>query len=472
MSSEKQSLGAALNDALGSGPNAERLLYQRARLIEWEERRRHSLWGRLFGVSFGSLLQQPRVLLALGLCNALTVLALFWSSGTSEHSALTATLEGASLHENAWVTAANHTETLTFSEGSRIVVAEGGRARVGKLGPEGLRMTLESGKLEATITPKTGYRWVVQAGPHTVTVLGTVFSVEWSAEQQLLNVAVERGRVQVDSADGRSTLGSPVARVLQAGERLSVGPPLASASAGATLGASPSTIPSVTGSAGESDQAAVKAEGEQVAALEDKAPEDARQGVERAPTRSLARSSAVVTEPSPSAPSVDTASKAAVEPEAIAGNSWKELADADRYAEAVSAARALGVGSLLSSLGDTDLMLLADAARLGKAPDLAQQVLLAIRERFPNQSNAKLAAFQLGHLALEVKHDYPSAVRWFQTYLDAAPNGVMAEGARARLLRAWLRLGDQEKARAAATEYLRHHPDGHHASDAQSLLGH
>lgn len=467
MSSEKPLLGAALNDALGSGPNAERLLYQRARLIEWEERRRRSLWGRLFGVSFGSLLQQPRVLFALGLCSALTVLALFWSSGPNERSALTATLDGSSLHENAWVTAANHTETLAFSEGSQIVVAEGGRARVGKLGTEGLRMTLESGKLEATITPKTGYRWVVQAGPHTVTVLGTVFSVEWSAEQQRLNVAVERGRVQVDSADGRSTLGGPVTRVLQAGERLSVEPPLASAAEGAT----PSAVASATATAAASAEAVAKAEGERGATPEDKALDDARQGVEHAPTRSAARSSAVVTEPRPSAPSVDTASKSAVEPDANASDSWKKLADAGRYAEAVSAARALGVGSLLSSTGATDLMLLADAARLGKAPDLAQQVLLAIRERFPNQSNANVAAFQLGHLALEVKNDYSSAVRWFQTYLDAAPNGSMAEGARARLLRAWLRLGDQQKARAAAVEYLRHHPHGHHASVAQSLLG-
>jgi hypothetical protein len=151
--------------------------------------------------------------------------------------------------------------------------------------------------------------------------------------------------------------------------------------------------------------------------------------------------------------------------------SWKQLADAGRYGEAVSAARDLGISPLLGSTGATDLMLLADAARLGKAPELAQQVLLTIRERFPSHPNANVAAFQLGRLAFEVRHDDRAAVRWFQAYLDASPGGSMAEGARGRLLRAWLRLGDKAKARAAALEYVKHHPHGHHASVAQSLLG-
>jgi hypothetical protein len=358
-------------------------------------------------------------------------------------------LDGARLEQNAWVTA-DTVEVLNFSDGSEIAVAAGGRARIAELDERGLRVTLEAGKLEASITPQTGYRWVVQAGPHTVTVIGTVFSVEWSAEQARLQVAVKRGRVQVESNDGSPSGGNAAARVLEAGESLRVEPPSFAAVA------EPPALQEEQKSVGApSSMLERTARGYNGHASESSGFDEPSNATDPRAIPTLTPSASI--HPSPRTDA--------------APSTWKQLAEAGRYAEAVSAARGVGLSTLLSSTGATDLMLLADAARLGKAPELAQQVLLTIRERHPNHPNATVAAFALGRLAFEVKRDDGSAVRWFQTYLAASPNGSMAEGARGRLLRVWLRLGEKAKARAAAVEYLQHHPKGHHASVAQSLLG-
>jgi transmembrane sensor len=459
MSHKQRTFPEALKDALGTGPNSDRLLRQRARLIEWEERRRRSGILQLFagrGRTFS---------LGMGLALAAFVAVLLLRS--PERAALTAELDGSALQPNAWVTATDGDHILRFSEGSEVTVAEGTRARVAELGVDGLRVTLEGGKLTSSITPKTGYRWVVQAGPHTVTVLGTVFSVEWSSEQQRLHVEVKRGRVQVQSDNARE-----LPRVLAAGESWSIVPPTAvgAASTQAVTGASSSLV---FDSLAQDPQAPSASPGTEAdPTLDVTAPSGSEaQPLPGGPSRR--RRPAM--EPTAHAPGADPGvdGKAAPSPSAVASDavSWKKLAEAGRYSEAVSAARAVGLPTLFSGTSATDLMLLADAARLGKAPELAQQVLLTIRDRYPSHPNATVAAFALGRLAIEVRHDDKAAVHWFQTYLDASPNGSMAEGARGRLLRAWLRLGDRQNARTAAAQYLQHHPHGRHASVAQSLLG-
>jgi ferric-dicitrate binding protein FerR (iron transport regulator) len=499
-------LGRAL-EPLRGGPGNDRLLRQRARLIEWEEQARKQ--------SFGHWLAESRTWLYASLAVAVAVIALVVTRGGHEAlppllaqrltepaardsaagnspndgAGLAARGEPVELLPEAWVNASSDAQKLAFSDGSEIVVAKGGSARIGGLDRQGLRMTLEDGHIDASITPGTGYRWVVQAGPYRVTVLGTIFSVDWVREAHRLQVEVRRGRVQVESAE--SGLGdgfTQTNRVLAAGEQLIVQPPEVglnttregreASGANPDLGKAPGNEPeaeprvaqveSLPGTNGRPrEQREPHAGGHAFSGRASASHEDETRVLPN--ERPAASGVPGAASPASNAPaaSPNTASSAALAPLA---DDWKRFAEGGQYAQAVSSARTIGIPGLLSSTSVSDLMLLADAARLGGSPDLAQQSLLKIRERFPTHANSAVAAFALGRLAFENTHDDRAAVRWFETYLAEQPNGSLAEGARGRLLMACVRIGDRAKTRRVAEDYLKHHPRGRHASVAQSLL--
>jgi hypothetical protein len=152
---------------------------------------------------------------------------------------------------------------------------------------------------------------------------------------------------------------------------------------------------------------------------------------------------------------------------------WRELAKAGRYAEALISARQGDVDVLIRTATPSDLLLLADSARLSGASNLASRCLLAIRERFPSHANATMAAFSLGRLAAEGQSNPRAAIKWFKTYLQNAPSGSLAEAARERVLLTYVKLGkaaQSAQAEQAAKVYLRHHPSGRYANVARSLL--
>src|SRR5690606_35775184 len=99
----------------------------------------------------------------------------------------------------------------------------------------------------------------------------------------------------------------------------------------------------------------------------------------------------------------------------------------------------------------------------------ARTAYLATRRRFPASAAAKLAAFSLGRLAADVEKRNHEAQKWFLVYLSEAPDGGLAEGARARLLKLRLAAGDRQGAAQAAEQYLRHHPAGPQAAAARKL---
>ena len=117
----------------------------------------------------------------------------------------------------------------------------------------------------------------------------------------------------------------------------------------------------------------------------------------------------------------------------------------------------------LATLDAATLLRLATVARLSGHPDSSRRVYATLRARFPGTPSAAEAAFSLGTIAFD--SNPAEAERWFQLALAEGPG--FAAAARGRLLELAVRRGD---AKAAAADYLRHHPDGPHAALARDVL--
>jgi transmembrane sensor len=148
---------------------------------------------------------------------------------------------------------------------------------------------------------------------------------------------------------------------------------------------------------------------------------------------------------------------------------WRELAAAGRFSDAIDAVQRSGVDAVIARSGPADLLALADAARFSSHAEIAERGLLALRRRYPRDARAARAAFDLGRLAFDQRHDYAGAASWFATYLGEDPGGTFDREAAGRLIEARQRAGDEAGSRAAAKEYLRRYPNGPHAPLAKSL---
>jgi len=436
---------------LGDGATQERLARQRVRLIEWERSRAPRVdWYRsrpwvavlgaaamavaLFGwretVSKAPALQLaasesavPKVAAALP-SGAVAVPVVAQAAPATGRAVLAGAVGDRPLAADQWLDASQGPVAMKFAEGSLIELDAGSRGRLTELGADGLSLSIEAGHLTAQITPGGPYRWLVHAGPHVVRVVGTAFSVDWQPENAALVVAVTRGKVEVSGGESGSSV-----KQLVAGETLRV------TGAEAAPGANGLRAPSLGSGARHARSALVAAP-----AIPDVLP-----GPE--PRSAQPKSSAAPT----------------------GAGVWKGLAEKGEYRQAYAAAEGEGIERLAAGSAASDLLLLADAARLSGAPDAARQVLLVLRSRFPAHPNASVAGFVLGRLAYEQNNDR-EAVRWLRGYLAGGASGPLAEGARSRLLVALKRLGDIPAAKAAATDYLQHHPRGRNAASARAVL--
>ena len=178
----------------------------------------------------------------------------------------------------------------------------------------------------------------------------------------------------------------------------------------------------------------------------------------------------------PSPPSADIASSVPVGPSTRrprrsapdeAGPNWRALFDDGEYSAALELAEAAGFERLVASESIDDLEALADLARLTHSNSRAQSTLLHIRGNHSGTTAAARAAFDLGRLAVD---DRGKARKWFRTYIEERPKGARAQDARGRILRSLANEGPVAERRAAARDYLTHHPGGPDADHARALL--
>ena len=139
------------------------------------------------------------------------------------------------------------------------------------------------------------------------------------------------------------------------------------------------------------------------------------------------------------------------------------------YSAVVEQAENDGLDSVLSTHDVSDLGVLADAARYTGRPDIAEQALMKIRERFPGSSRSVSAAFVLGRMRDDA-HQSAAALSWYETYLREAPAGPLAAEALGRKMMAVNALGQYDAAVEAAREYLRRFPTGAYSRHARQLV--
>jgi ferric-dicitrate binding protein FerR (iron transport regulator) len=86
---------------------------------------------------------------------------------------------------------------IRFADGAEAALEPGARTRVADVYPGGARIVLEDGKAHFCITPMHGAKWVVEAGPYSIQVAGTVFDLAWTESQANLDLSLHAGSITI-----------------------------------------------------------------------------------------------------------------------------------------------------------------------------------------------------------------------------------------------------------------------------------
>jgi TolA-binding protein len=320
---------------------------------------------------------------------------------------------------------------VRFGDGSEVVLESGARTKVADVYAHGARILLEDGKARLRVMPVPGAKWLVEAGPYTIQVTGTVFDVAWMAPEENLDLWLREGSVVVTGP--LTTQGF----VMRAGQHL--------------VARARESLLLLDGQPSEDFRARSSDIAGDAPVREVAAPAPA--GVAKAP-RAAADGRA------PGAGAAAEGRTLSWSKRLAAGDFEGILADADRR----------GFDGLLSKVPRAELGVLADAARYARRFDWARRALLAERERFPGSAEANDAAFFLGGLAESDAAPVPSALEWYERYLAESPQGPYASQALGRKLMIVHRLRGREAAKPLALGYLNQYPKGPYARYAKTLL--
>jgi hypothetical protein len=337
---------------------------------------------------------------------------------------------------------------LRFADGSVIELGERATARVVRSDRDAVRVDLSEGDVIAKIDPDDEISWTIEAGPYRVSVLGTIFSMDWNPKTSGLVVAVTRGLVLVE---GRNL--EPRGVELTDGERLEIQGEAGRYAVGPIDKGKERTLPLATSTV------------EPLTDEPEASPSPRPATHATGPDQHHRPAATQTTEPAGGPPEYE---EETVEP---TGPDWTELCDRGEYQVAVESAIAAGLDGIVATGTRQQLRQLGDAARYARRAALAVRVLEALRERFPGSADARTAAFLLGRVSQELRGDPASAARWFRTYLNETPNGPLAEEALGRLVDASDKAGARNASRRSAREYLERYPKGVFAPLARSVLG-
>ncbi|HEY7375802.1 MAG TPA: FecR family protein, partial [Polyangia bacterium] len=86
---------------------------------------------------------------------------------------------------------------VRFSDGTHVDLEHGARVSVLSRGPRGARLRVEEGRAHFDVAHLPHAAWSVEAGPYVVYVTGTVFDVRWSGSDEVIEVRMRAGSVQV-----------------------------------------------------------------------------------------------------------------------------------------------------------------------------------------------------------------------------------------------------------------------------------
>ena len=157
--------------------------------------------------------------------------------------------------------------------------------------------------------------------------------------------------------------------------------------------------------------------------------------------------------------------------EAPAGQTdWRAEFAGGRYERRIapSARRACAARPREASLNK--LLALADVARLSSHPSDAVSPLTRIMDSFSASPQAAAAAFTLGRLFLDQLRAPAQAARAFERAIAMHPPHAFLEDCHARLVHAFLRANQREKAAHAVARYRALFPTGDHLGELQERV--
>jgi TolA-binding protein len=331
-------------------------------------------------------------------------------------------LDNAELQAGGYISVSDSAESLlAFSDGSKVRMSPRTRGRVVELSARGARFALESGKVSVDIVQGPRTHWVFQAGPFSVTVHGTSFTVVWNPVEAEFEMRLQKGTVSVSGPVGGSEVWLHAGQALKVSLRDQIAP------------------------TGTIDTRSVSA-----------ATNEAPDG-----TRPVAASP--VYRPANPLPAHSSLHR-------WSNRSWKAVLAEGKAAAVLSDAERSGVPAVLEQADSEDLRALGNAARYAGRFSLAQQALVAQRRRFPGSHHAHEAAFFLGRLYDGASDGSADALRWYDRYMVEAPTGEYASDALGRKMTILQRWKREDEALDVARDYLRRFPDGTYANAARALV--
>lgn len=325
---------------------------------------------------------------------------------------------------------ANAPLDLKFSEGSVVELEPGARARVAATTARGATVLLETGRADVDVVHRNKAEWTIMAGPYSVRVHGTSFSVEFDPKSQLFELVMRSGIVTVEGPG----ISQPVE--IRGAQRFvhRAGLGLDSAEPSARLG-----VTAAQNNVGTTGLVPVP---------------DA--------TNPLALGNGAVTlpvvTPKTFVPSTVTSS----------GLNWDAQVRRGEYLAVLRDAEARGLSRVLSTANSGELLALANAARFSGRTDVGRDAYNAIRQRFLGTPASVSAAFLLGRL---MEGSSPvEARRWYERYEQDAPKGALAAEAMGRRLVLTQTIGSRAEVQRLAEDYLGRFPDGPYAGVARKII--
>ena len=301
---------------------------------------------------------------------------------------------------------------MQLDDGSTVTaVRPGARLEPVEVASNLVAVRLHAGAARFSVTPDKKRRFQVLAGPYTVVVVGTVFTVVIGAAD--VAVQVEEGTVRIRGQQG-------VQRI-EAGGRV--------------------VLPVVK------QEAPPAVEPSQEPSAPDQADDDAKAAPDR-PQGAMRRT---------------------VTPSRSNALSWRELAHRGQYGKAYERLQAEGPSAVRDDAGD--LLLVADVARLSGHPSAAESALRRVVRNHGGDSRAPLAAFTLGRVLLDDYGRPADAARAFSRARQLAPYGVLAEDALAREVECRARAGQKELAQRLAEQYKKSYPAGQRTKTVEHYGG-